>query len=52
MGNLNPVWNEIMSFDITNGREVLVAKVFDRAERVGADALIGQCMVPVETLDD
>ena len=37
---MNPVWNEIMSFDIMTGKETLVARVYDKAER-GSDTLIG-----------
>lgn len=40
IGSLDPVWNEIMSFDITTGKEVLVARVFDRSE-TGSDSLMG-----------
>jgi len=41
VGALNPVWNEVMSFDIVTGKEILVARVFDKADRIGQDTLIG-----------
>lgn len=51
IGNLSPVWNDIMSFDIMTGKETLIAKVFDRAE-IGSDSFIGSCFVTLDMLED
>ena len=47
----DPVWNEIISFDIVTGREPIVIQVFDIAD-IGRDALIGETQIPLETLQD
>lgn len=47
----DPVWGEIISFDIVTGREPLVIQVFDTAD-IGRDTLIGECRVSLEILID
>lgn len=47
----NPVWQEIITFDIVSGREPLIVQLFDRAG-VGSDSLIGQCEIPLDALVD
>jgi len=42
MGEMDPIYNEIMSFDISTGKETLVARVFDKAE-IGSDTLMAMC---------
>lgn len=44
MNNLDPLFNEIVSFDILTGNEVLQAEIYDRAE-IGKDTLIGSCEI-------
>jgi Ca2+-dependent lipid-binding protein len=44
----NPVWNEVMTFDIQTGKEMLVAKVFDKSEYIGKDTLLGQCKITLD----
>jgi Ca2+-dependent lipid-binding protein len=51
-GQVNPVWNEVMSFDIKTGNETLIARVFDKADRVGNDTLLGYCKINIDTLHD
>ena len=48
---VDPVFNEIISFDIVTGRESLVVQVFDHAD-IGSDTLIGQCEVTLDELVD
>jgi Ca2+-dependent lipid-binding protein len=40
--NADPVWNEIMSFDISTGKDLLVVKVYDHPD-IGSDILLGEC---------
>eukprot|EP00347_Sterkiella_histriomuscorum_P014348 403361215 len=47
----DPVWNEIITFDITTGREPLVIQIYDRVG-VGADPLIGECEISLDQLND
>jgi Ca2+-dependent lipid-binding protein len=46
----DPVWNEIMMFDITHGREPLVIQIFDRSDLIGKDQLLGECLVNLDIL--
>ena len=48
---VDPVFNEIISFDIVTGRESLIVQVFDHAD-IGSDTLIGQCEVTLDELVD
>jgi hypothetical protein len=48
---VDPVFNEIISFDIVTGRESLIVQVFDHAD-IGSDTLIGQCEVTWDELID
>jgi stromal membrane-associated protein len=50
-GSADPVWNEIMSFDITTGKESLKVEVFDRSD-IGRDAPLGECFISLDTLRD
>ncbi|CDW87383.1 c2 domain containing protein [Stylonychia lemnae] len=50
-GNSEPVWNEIISFDITTGKEPLIVQVYSRSN-IGRDQLIGQCEVYMDGLID
>ena len=45
------MWNEIITFDITTGKEALLVQVFDRAD-IGKDTLIGETDVPIDVLVD
>lgn len=49
--NADPVWNEIISFDITTGKEALMVSVYSRAT-IGRDQLIGSCVVGLDGLID
>jgi len=50
-GESNPVWNEIITFDIMTGKEPLLVQVFDRAD-IGKDQMIGECEIPLDVLVD
>ncbi len=39
-GSNDPVWNDIITFDIIQGKEMLTCQVFDKAE-IGRDKLLG-----------
>jgi Ca2+-dependent lipid-binding protein len=48
---LNPVWNEVFTFDVENGREILELTVFDKDD-FGADDFEGRCTITLEGLKD
>ena len=48
---LNPVWNEIFSFDVTTGREILDIKVFDFDE-FGSDDFCGKFALDLNDFRD
>ena len=48
---VDPVWNEVVSFDITTGRENLMIQIYDNSG-VTRDTLIGECQVPMQELYD
>ncbi len=41
-GQYNPIWNEIFSFDIETGSEVLDIEMFSQGG-VGGDSSLGAC---------
>lgn len=48
---LNPVWNEVFTFDVTSGKEVLEVIVYDRDD-FGTDDFEGRFEVTLEDLRD
>jgi Ca2+-dependent lipid-binding protein len=47
----DPVWNEIITFDIMTGREDLIIQIFDKSD-LGRDTLIGESQVALHQLAD
>jgi len=45
------VWNEVFTFDVETGREVLELTVFDKDD-FGTDDYLGKCVVPLDSLKD
>jgi len=43
--NLNPVWNEIHTFDVRTGREQLKIEVYDHDD-LGSDDFLGKELIP------
>jgi stromal membrane-associated protein len=50
-GTADPVWNEIMSFDIATGKDIIKVEVFDRSD-IGRDVPLGECAISLDTLRD
>jgi Ca2+-dependent lipid-binding protein len=48
---LNPVWNEVFTFDVETGKEHLEIIVYDKDD-FGADDFEGRCEVSLEGLKD
>ena len=51
MDNDSPVFNEVISFDISSGNEIIEVLVFDQTG-IGSDNLIGECRIPLDSLRD
>ncbi len=51
INSVDPVWNEVTSFDVTDGREHIKAQVFAPSQ-IGADRLLGECIITLEELWD
>jgi Ca2+-dependent lipid-binding protein len=49
--NKDPMWNEIVSFDIETGNEIVRIDVFNKAD-IGKDELIGSCSFNLQSLHD
>lgn len=45
------MWNEIVSFDIESGNELVRLDVFNKAD-LGKDELIGSCSFNLQSLQD
>jgi Ca2+-dependent lipid-binding protein len=48
---LNPVWNEIFTFDVTTGREILDVKVYNHGE-FGSDDFCGKFSLDLNEFRD
>lgn len=51
MDNASPVFNEVISFDIVSGREIVEVLIFDQTG-IGSDNLIGECRINLDALRD
>ena len=47
----DPVWNEVIPFDIVHGQEPLIVRVCDRSD-IGRDGVIGECRIGLDMLKD
>lgn len=47
----DPVWNEVIAYDIVTEKEPLTVEVFDSAD-IGRDALVGRCEINLKNLRD
>ena len=46
---MNPVWNEVFTFDVESGREILKCEVFDR-DAYGTDDFEGEFSIGLDEL--
>jgi len=49
--NLNPVWNESFTFEISHGREKMRVIIMDK-DTFGNDDFAGECYIDLDTLRD
>ena len=49
--DLNPVWNEIFTFDVETGKEVMEITIFDRDD-FGTDDFEGRCEFDLDPFKD
>ncbi len=48
-GSKDPMWNEVVSFDIESGKEIVRVDVLSKSD-MGRDELIGSCSFSLQSL--